>query len=425
LTAIYILILIGCLIFSIIWLVTGIGLIKLKLWARYAILALVLFEISSLILFVWVFGPQIHGQLYYIFKILIAATIIFYFNKRKIKEAFGVGVEKIGLRAKVLIGFLLLMAAIALLTAPLCLLYQYSEYKDILPLVNVKPEKIQYIPKDEVYLGNNGEKVNIFNYSLYLPKESKLYHIENWGYGSTWILHFIKKGYDKKFNNLSLSVSSSTDVGIIFWPSGRILHFNSPYELGKTINYPTWSPLYLYWKIKFLPGIKEPFLLKKKEEIATPYWRGFAYLKEINTSTLFMYDLYSNTNESSAFISGILINRDNTITFDQMRDFISSIKFNQDKTNDALFFNQGKVALANADYNSAAINFFNAFYINKQNPEYAYYLGRSLFMDDLKTFRRDLLSDSKYFLEHALKLKADYQDAKELLNQVNNELKLL
>jgi hypothetical protein len=191
------------------------------------------------------------------------------------------------------------------------------------------------------------------------------------------------------------------------------------------INYPTWSPLYLYFKIRYISGEKEPFLIKKKEEIATPNWRGFAYLKEINTSTLFMYDLYSNTNESSACISGLLINRDNTITFDQMRDFISSIKFNQNKLNDEVFFNQGKVALANADYNSAAINFFNAFYINRQNPEYAYYLGRALFMDDLKTSRRTLLSDSKYFLEYALKLKTNYQDAKELLNQVNNELNTL
>ena len=46
-------------------------------------------------------------------------------------------------------------------------------------------------------------------------------------------------------------------------------------------------------------------------------------------------------------------------------------------------------------------------------------------MDDLKAFRRTLLSDSKYFLEYALKLKANYQDAKELLNQVNNELNML
>lgn len=121
LTAIYILIFIGCLIFSIIWLVTGIGLIKLKLWARHVILALVLVELSELILFVWFLGPQIHGQLYYIFKILIAAIIVFYFSKRNIKEIFGVGREKIGLAAKALIGFLLIVTVIALLTAPLCL----------------------------------------------------------------------------------------------------------------------------------------------------------------------------------------------------------------------------------------------------------------------------------------------------------------
>lgn len=426
LTATYILIYIGYSIYSFIWLAIGIGLIKLRLWARYAILALALFEVLSLISVAWIFGSQILNEFYYLFKILIAGIIFFYFNKQSIKKALGVGLEKIGWTAKAFIGFLLLISTIALSTAPLSLWYQYSQYKDIIFLVNVKPEKIQYPHKDEAYLKTNGEKVTIFNYSLYLPKESKLYHIENWKNDSAWVLYFIKKGKDKSFNNLTFSISSNTDAGVFFRGAGKkILHFNTPYELEKTINYPTWSPLYLYYKIEYFSGKKEPFLVKKKEEIATPNWRGFAYLKQINTSTLFRYDLYSNSDESSACIRGVLINRDNVITFDQMRDLISSIKFNQNKINDTVFFNQGKEALANADYDSAALNFFNAFYINEQNPEYAYYLGRSLFMDDLKEFRRSLLSDSKYFLEYALKLKANYPEAKELLNQVNSELNIL
>lgn len=99
------------------------------------------------------------------------------------------------------------------------------------------------------------------------------------------------------------------------------------------------------------------------------------------------------------------------------------MEFEDNNTKSEALFEEGKKALSNADYVTATLSFTNALYKNDREPEYAYYLSRSLFEDTSESGRKGRLGSSKKFLEYALSLDPNHQKAKELLVSVNGKIR--
>ena len=400
-----------------IYLVTGIGILRLKLWARYLILVLAVNIFVGIFWSVWIFGPQMHGLLYYVIWIFILIFTLFFFNKRSIKEKFEVGLKKINIAPKVLLILLLIIIAFQVLSVPLFIGYMKIRYKDLFPLVNARPERVIYEVKDSEYLMNNCKKQNLFGVSIYLPKDLKVTNVRRGERLFAWNLWFSKM--ENKDLRVALLFSSKSFGDEYLLHIGRVLKFKNMYEFERVLNYPSWSPIYL--TLKTLASKN----LEKIEEVTTSNWQGFVKIMRPKENNRWVFDcsLYNFKNKSSVGIT--LIFKDDEMTPEQAKDIVASLKFGENKKNDFDFFNQGKIALSDSNYTDAVINFVNALYINNQNSEYAYYIGRSLFEDDSEAGKKMRWGSYKYFLEYALNLDSNYQQAKELLSLVNKEIETI
>lgn len=400
-----------------IYLVTGIGILRLQPQARYLILVLAINTFVGIFWSIWIFGPQMHGLLYYIVWGLILIFTLLFFNRRSIKEKFGVDLKRINLAPKILLSLLLIIIAFRVLSIPLFIGYMKIRYKDLLPVINVRPEKAIYEVKDSEYLMNNCQKQNLFGFRIYLPKDLKIVYIRKGERFLSWNLYFGKM--ENKDLKVAMFLNSKSLGDEYLLPLARVLKFKNSYEFEKRLNYPNWGPIYLMLKIM---GAKD---LVRIEEVTTSDWKGFLKIMHSKEKNRWVFDcsVYSLKSKSSAGIT--LIFEDEEMTTSQAKDIMASLKFEMDKKYDFEFFNQGKMCLSDGNYTSASVNFINALYINSQNPEYAYYLAYSLFGDDSEAGRKTRLRSSRNFLDYALNLDPRYQEAKELLSLVNKKSEVI
>jgi len=284
-------------------------------------------------------------------------------------------------------------------------------YKSSLsPFINLKPQKIGYRIQDESFILNKCEKRDLFDYSIYISKHWKIGNISMGDSGLGWNLSFLN------MENTTLKafiMLDSKGFGSILLPISKLLNFNTVYDFEKSTNYPNWTPLYLILKI-----VVNPKDLKNIDEATTPAWKGF--IKAIKYKEKNIYDgtLYSlKTNKTCGVC---VLFKDDAMTSEQAKSIIVSLEFKTKVGKSDDLFEKGKNDLANVDFVSASINFMNALYIDERNPEYAYYLARSLFEDNSIAGRKSRLGSSKKFLEYALRLNPGHQKTKELLVSVKN-----
>lgn len=410
---------IGILFSSFFLLITGTGLLKLRPWARYLVLVLMLGLLVNVYWANWFFGPQMYIPLQVAMWIFIPIFVFLFFLRPSIKEQFGrdIGIKRLRLVAKILIGLLLASVVLRALSVPLWIAYAKVKYKELLPMVNQRPQKVEYLVKDRQFLLGECEKKNIFGYSIYLPKGLELSHISKGEPPFGWNVGLIKRK-NSDVRVWAILDSKSSGEGMLSGIS-KVLKFDSGYDFEKRLNYPTWSPIYLIMKV-----LGTPRNLEALEEATSSSWRGFikaAYPKE-KKRWIFECSLYDIEGRGRGSGGVVLMFKDEEMTLEQARDIIASLRFEEVKKDSIEFFNLGKKELSKKNFTDASINFIDALYMNDQNPEYSYYLAWSLFEDDSQAGMKVRLGSSKKFLECALELNPDYQEAKDLLISVNNKI---
>lgn len=397
------------------FLVTGIGILKLKRWAYYVVLFIPFIYFMGIIKNIWLFGPQsiMRPSLFSI--LLISIIILLFLMRKNIIEQFSADYitrrgKKLDPR-KFILRSSIIVVLVNVIPITFWILFVNAKFKDQLPIINLKPQKIEYRIQDKSFILNNCEKRDVFDYSVHIPKDWKIGMISMGDSGFGWNLSF----FNMDNSNLKAFIMlNSKGFGRLLLPISKVLNFNTVYDFEKTINYPNWSPIYL-----ILKTVGSPKNLESIDEATTSTWRGFVKVIKSKEKNIYDGSLYSLKGNKTCSIA--VLSKDGVITSEQAKSIIASLEFKAIDGQSESLFEKGKKDLSNADFVSASINFMNALYINEQNPEYAYYLARSLFEDSSVAGRKSRLGSSKKFLEYALKLNPSYQKTKELLVSVDNE----
>lgn len=399
------------------FLITGIGILKLKRWAYYIALFIPFIYLMGIIKNIWLFGLQSIMRPSLVSISLISISILFFLMRKNIIEQFSADyITKRGKKLnpkKFILWSSVIVVLVNVIPISLWLLFVNVKYRDQLPIVNLKPQKVGYRIQDESFILDNCEKRNVFDYSIYIPKDWKVGNISMGDSGLGWNLSFLNM---ENSNLKAFIMLDNKGFGRLLLPISKVLNFNTVYDFEKTINYPNWTPIYL-----ILKTIGSPNNLEGIDEATTSTWRGFVKMIKSKEKNIYDASLYSLKRNKTCSVCVLF--KDGAMTSAQAKSIIASLEFGAIDRQSEPLFEKGKTDLSNADFTSATINFMNALYINERNPEYAYYLARSLFEDSSVVGRRSRLGSSKKFSEYALKLKPSYQDAKELLLSVDNEIK--
>lgn len=403
--------------------VAGIGILKLKRWAYYTVLSIPFIYSIATIKDAWIFGLRsIIRPLALLLGIFVSIIILLFLMRKNIIEQFRADyITKRGKKInpkKVIFILLIIVVLVNVVSVTLWLLFINIKYKDQLPIINLRPQKIEYGIQDKNFILNNCEKIDVFDYSIYIPKDWKISMIsrEDSGCGLGWHLSFLNSE-DSSSRAFIMLDSEGVGSKLLLFTS-KILNFNSLYDFEKTINYPNLTPIYLTMKM-----INSRKNLRSIDEATASTWRGFVKIVK-SKEKKFFYGFYGSLYSLKGDNRGVaVLFKDGVMTSEQAKSIIASLEFRDIDRKSEYLFEKGQADLSNADFTSATINFMNALYIDERNPEYAYYLARSLFEDNSVVGREDRLSSSKKFLKYALKLNPDYQKANELFASVDNEIK--
>lgn len=399
------------------FLITGIGILKLKRWAYYIALFIPFMYFMGIIKNIWLFGPQSIMRPSLISISLISIIILFFLMRKNIIEQFGADyITKRGKKLnpkKFILWSSIIVVLVNVIPISLWLLFVNVKYKDQLPIINLKPQKIEYQIQDKSFIVNNCEKRDVFDFSIYIPKDWKVGNISMGDSGLGWNLSFLNM---ENSNLKAFIMLDSKGFGRLLLPISKVLNFSSVYDFEKTINYPNRTPIYL-----ILKTVGSPNNLEGIDEATASTWKGFVKVIKSKERNIYDASLYSLKRNKTCCVTVLF--KDGATNSAQAKSIIASLEFGAIDRQSVSLFEKGKTDLSNADFASATINFMNALYSNERNPEYAYYLARSLFEESSASGRKSRLGSSKRFLEYALKLKPSYQEAKELLISVDNEIK--
>jgi hypothetical protein len=397
--------------------VTGIGILKVKRGAYYAALCIPFIYFFGIIKNIWLLGPQSIMKAPVFSILLISVVILLFLIRKDIIEQFKADyITRRGKRLnpkKFILWVSLIGVLVNVIAIAFWLLVVHVRLKDQLPVIDLKPKKVEYRVQDKSFILNDCEKREVFGYSVSIPQDLKIGMISMGSPGGEWNVGFLSMdNSDLK----ALIMLTSKGFGSLLLPINFALNFKTIYDFEKAIHYANWSPIYLVLKV-----IGAPKNLESIDEASASTWRGF--VKVLRSKDKHTYDgsLYSLKNGSTCGIA--VVSKDGVLTSGQVKSIIASLEFQAVKGSSESFFEKGKADLSGADFTSAALNFTNALYSNERNPEYAYYLARSLFEDSSAAGRKSRLGCSKRFLEYALTLNPSHAKAKELLISVGDEIK--
>jgi len=401
-----------------IFILTAIGVFKLKKWGRYLSLIIAIWLLSSLFLNHWLSLVE-HSTAYYLGSITPSIFILILFNRRGIKETFDRGFRDLTTFHKTLITFFVIFVVLEFLSLPLFIGYMNIKHKDLIPLMRMEVENVEYKVTNKDFLKKNCEKQNIFGYSIYLPKEVQLlfFHTnldsKTFEKIQSWDLFLVKR----ITKDSSLGISVDKTIGNSLASLAKALKFKSTYHFEKAIHNPSWSPFHLLLKRLLLPSN-----LKRTEEVALTNSKGLleiAYLKDSDKwhFSISVYDLQNNNPLRFEF-------RFNTklMSIDNFKNILASIQFEGNKPGEKTFFEKGKRALSGKNYLNAQLSFMNALNLNGKNPEYSFYLARSLYEETKKYPGFPHLTSIIDFLNYTLNLDPKHTQARNLLNLAKKDL---
>jgi hypothetical protein len=391
------------------FLITGIGILKLKRWAYYAALLIPFMYFAGIIGTIQLLGLQSIMKPSLVPTLLISVIILLFLMRKNIVEQFNTYyITKRGkkLNPKEVI---LWLSIILVLWNVSHWFSVYVSYKHQLPII--KPRKMEYRIQDKSFILNNCERREVFDYNIYIPKEWKISNISMGDSSLGWNLMFINK---EGSNLKSLVILDSKAIGELMLPLSKVLNFDSLYDFEKAIHYPNWSPIFRI--LKKIDNLN----LKNIDDANTPAWKGFVKVIKVRDRNIYESSLYSLRSNKSCGVTVLF--KDGAMTPEQAKSIIASLEFSAIKSKSETLFEKGKTDLANADFTSAAINFMNALYIDESNPEYACQLAQSLLDDNGIIGREARLNAAKKFLDYTLKLNPNYQKAKELSAMVDKEI---
>lgn len=401
---------------SLAYLFTGFGALRFRPWTIRMAMVLATDVLASHCFSLWLYGSQNFGLLSYLGIALLLAVHVSFFADRGIRKELSVGRASPGRGPKALLALYVGVLALKVISAPLFIGYLHIAQGDMVRALNTKPRKVRYEIVDPDYIKEQCTRHDIFSYSIHLPNDLTVLFVSRGPEGSSWFLWLTKRDLvsTKVVDHFNLADRSEIEN---FAGLSSLLRFDSFYEFDKRLSYPTWSPLHLSFK-----AMQGPF--EEVEDVTGSTWKGFVKITQQTVHDSLRRDIYRCTAYGLTGNSSVSIHASITggwITSYRMRDILASLEFKTEPENATESYTRGILALSDERYLDATISFLNALYIDDRNPQYAYYLAKSLFEDPSQPRRKGRLFASKDFLEYALALDSMYEEAKELLPIVEEE----
>jgi len=389
------------LIGGLIYIVIGIGVLKLRFWAWYLIIADQFIKIISLPNSGFIFGWQAFDPSKLAIQIGLIAFILWFFMRPKIKEQFLIAEE--GLKLKSWYATLIILLLVMTLSIPVFVLeYKFfNSAKRNQPFLVKKPQLIKLAEIDRSSLEDRLSVREIFNLSFLVPED------------------FALRGFDKKTGILTLGDITNTDKGFIMVENKpsldvargvyKVMQFKNTYQFEEALYSNNWGIILLILREISLPHYGDDSHIKRFEASTVKGFIKYGYRKDKDR---WLYDcsVYDKLNNGIGNIVLILKGKD--FSYDDAVRIISSIKISK-KGDAEKYYQRGLQLLADGDPANAQFAFANAYYYMPEKAEYGYMLARTL-----STNGKFSLNAAKKILEEILQLKPDYIEAKELLGSL-------
>lgn len=393
------------LLFCLIYIICGIGILRIKPWARYVVIALALTYIASILNKSLFFGWQSLTIQDVVIKTAFSYLLLYFFIKKTaLKQSEP---KRIRFTLKSRYGIVICLIIFFTLLFPSSLLmskvYYSLRYKK--PFFNIKPQIIKLKQIDKNNLLDSNREVEILEMRMLIPKDFV-------------ILNF-SKSIGKEYM-ITLSQPSSTDKGVIslskmpniyemIKKTLSVMRFKDAYECERAFHTNNWNPILVLLRNIGTPE-GENF---KIEEIDSPKIKGF--IRSIHNKNKWVYicSLYSKDNR--IYREMLIVMGDKDFSKNDLLNIISSLNFIEEKKADSQdYYQQGLKALDSGDYITAQFKFANAYSLSPENPKYGYILAKTLLMNGEKSYH-----STERILKNILELEPNYQEAKELLEAIN------
>ena len=394
----------------------GVGLLRHRAWARFLVLVLGVDILAGLFLILWLYGSQSFGLVDHGIQVMYATLFFLFFAHRGTRDIVGMGAKKAGLLAKCLLGFYVTIVALKFLSAPLFVGYMHFGQRELTAKLRSMPEVVSCTKPDYEVLSSGHEPRTVFGYTLHLPEDVHALIAFRGSKCTPWTVMLGSETGDSFRPVAHLSDKDMTEL--VFRALSEQYGFRTPYEFERRLGYPSWSPVWMAWKLFYgmIDGV---------EHVSAHGWKGFVPIlcPPDSFKGYLPCTAYDTTGESSARV--MLFVDGEEMTVHRAKRILATLEFESDDRDAAEYFNQGIVSLDNRSYTDATLSFLNALYVDDTNPQYAYYLGRSMYEDECEAWTKGRLGTAERFLQYALELDSTYAPARELLAVVNREIEEL
>lgn len=393
--------------------ISGIGILRLKAWARYLIITLMATYIISIPNKGLFWGWQSLGILEALVKILIPLFILWFFIRRKTKKVFETEGAKFKIKSKYGIIISLIVFFTLLFPSSLLIFKTYRSLKYKEPFFSIKPQIIRLKEINDRDFLDKYRRIELFDVSLLIPKDFI-------------ILSFVsltKEDFNCILMNkdptkrAAISLNNMKNVHeAILYKSGifKQMKFKNAYDFERALHTNNWSPILIFFRKIGTPEGRD-FVIG---EIDSPRLKGFvrAGCNENGKRWMCILSLYSKDNR--VYREAVIVYGEEHFSKNDVYNIISSFNFLKEKIEASEYYEKGLQALSSEDFITAQFKFANAYYLSPENPEYGYMLAKALFMNgDKRSFH-----GTQRILKDVLELKPDYEEAKDLLKIIESEL---
>lgn len=230
--------------FGLLHIIFGIGILRLRPWARYLTISLML----SLLIYTpfefLMFGYKFPLAL----RFLLNAFILWFFMRHKIKKQFGI--EKVPFTIKSRYGIVVCLITFFVFIWPISFFtYKaYSSLKYNKPFFNIKPQRITLKPIDDRDFKEKFRRIELFDISMLIPKDFYIVGFYMFTGEFTGALKAPAVNMPWLIMLHAYDIFAYEDM---YESMPKILNFKSTYEFERAFLTNNWNPIIMYYR-KFL-----------------------------------------------------------------------------------------------------------------------------------------------------------------------------
>lgn len=388
-----------------VYIISGIGLLRRRFWARYIMVALMIILPSGQLNRVLMFGGQSFQPIVFISTVVIALIVLWVIMRKRFKEQFENPDGRFALKNKygviiVLIILLALFTPVMVLSAKIYITLKYDE-----PFIVAVPKEIKIQPANSSFFTDKYRRVELCDVSFLVPNDFSIRSFHR--FKDALINWNIKISHpDIKNGLISLSSESMFDIGGLY----KTMYFKSAYDLERAVYTNNYSPFLLALRMLSNLGRKSTI-----DFIEHPGFRGILLSRPVGNEGCFIYEvsLYDKNAKSSRAI--VFMSKDANWNKEHILDMVSLVTFvKNDMSKADGYYKEGVDLLIANNSMDAQFKLANAYYLASENPEYGYMFAKSLVQQKAdKNF-----NSARAILRNVVKIKPDYKEALELLNTI-------